>query len=508
MGCTVISLANSGVRQRVKKSYFSRIGLREGPYAFFTHLLDAGTPSGRHRLFSRLGTACRDSLDAFTRECLNFEQNNPRSLQSFVTWFEVNAGEIKRELDQESDAVRIMTVHGAKGLEGNIVFLLDSCNKPNVSKGGPVKWINRDRVKYDAAPYAGEPIPALIPAQEAANDSVNHAKDFDKQRKYEEYRRLFYVAATRARDRLYICGTQGSSKPDITNNKFTPTYASWYELALLGFHALGASGKSLSSLPDIPWEGEGYRYANQQTAQIKPIDKSSLHHLYTDQNTPDWMHKPAAREFSMNALSPSMLADRVESADHLEAFSTIDPAAYAPQGAADRFERGRILHRLLELLPDHPAHARAGLADRWLDLHANHIAQSVRTAWRNEVMAVLETPAFAPVFGPGSRAEVSVGGQPEGLKPGTMITGQIDRLVVTHQHVLIVDYKTNQPPPEREEDVAPAYLAQMAAYRALIGTLYPQKPVKAALLWTWDAHLMALSEKILDHAFARFLASP
>jgi len=114
---------------------------------------------------------------------------------------------------------------------------------------------------------------------------------------------------------------------------------------------------------------------------------------------------------------------------------------------------------------------------------------------------VLGDPAFAPVFAPGSRAEVSIGGALPGL--AGRVSGQIDRLVVTQDEVLIVDYKTNQPPPAHEADVATEYLVQMAAYRALLAQIYPEKPVKAALLWTYSACLMPLSADVLDHALSR-----
>ena len=92
--------------------------------------------------------------------------------------------------------------------------------------------------------------------------------------------------------------------------------------------------------------------------------------------------------------------------------------------------------------------------------------------------------------------------------PPLEITGQIDRLVITDNAVLIVDYKTNRPPPDREEDVAPAYVAQLAAYRAGIREIFPEKEVRAALLWTDSARLMQISDASLDAAEAQFRGPP
>ena len=117
-----------------------------------------------------------------------------------------------------------------------------------------------------------------------------------------------------------------------------------------------------------------------------------------------------------------------------------------------------------------------------------------------QVLAVLDTPHFAPLFGPGSRGEVPIVGRIErpGL-PSRIVNGQVDRLSVTPEAVLIADYKTDRPAPR----IAPAgYVRQLTLYRAVLGRLYPDRTVRAALLWTEGPELVELSAADLDRALA------
>ncbi|MEO1706116.1 MAG: double-strand break repair helicase AddA [Pseudomonadota bacterium] len=500
------------------------IGLNEGPYAFFSHLLETGTPSGRQRFYDRLGTSCADSINAFIGACLDYEQSHTRSLQGFVTAFAQDNTEIKRDLDQVSDAVRIMTVHGAKGLEGNIVFLLDATRKPATGKDGPVKWVVPAQPRYGETPNRPTPMPILLRDQTLASTPVTIAKETAKRRHYEEYRRLLYVAATRARDWLFICGYEGRGKPNPEKKNFKPEEASWYELSQIAFDKLRAGGEEIVREASCPWDGESQTLTAAQTAQINgdptPTDAPLTMAGDDEPAIPVWMTEPAAAERARVRLAPSHAADALEKAantrvpeaggaNRAEDEATEDTsermaaAAYDPVRDADRYERGRLLHRLLEKLPACAADTRGALADQWLARHAGHVPAETRAQWRDEVLAVLALPALVAAFGPGSRAEVSLAGTLDQLPGEPLITGQIDRLLVRDGRALIIDYKTNQPPPATEAGVAPAYLAQMALYRALVKQLYPDHEVDAGLLWTWDARFMPLSPERLDHAFAR-----
>jgi ATP-dependent helicase/nuclease subunit A len=158
-----------------------------------------------------------------------------------------------------------------------------------------------------------------------------------------------------------------------------------------------------------------------------------------------------------------------------------------------RFRRGTLIHRLLETLPDLAPKERSAAAARYLARPAHGLDPAEQDAIAKEALAILDDPTFAPLFGPNSRAEVPIVGQVD----GEIISGQIDRLVVTDDAVMIVDYKTNRPPPETEADVAPAYLRQMAAYRRALQKVYPGRPVLCALVWTDAPRLMHLSDAVL-----------
>lgn len=462
------------------------LGLRQGPFAFLTHVLETGDASGRKRFYERLSPSSRDAVDEMLRQALDFENANPRSLRAFVNWFEENAGEIKREMERADDAVRVMTVHGAKGLEANIVFLLDAHRGPNLGNDDPLLNISSpsNDAPFILAGGSDRDIPLTATAREEK-----------KKKAYEEYRRLLYVAATRARDHLYICGHElGNDR----NPRGKPTdVKTWHSLAQDAFDRLQDRvetaaqpfwANSEEPARSISQEQRAAAQEPEETLQPAPVE------------TPDWLFKPATAEKPPLRLAPSRLADEEEAASEPAESPAMSPSE---QG---RYFRGRTLHRLLELLPEIPDSKRHNAADRLLVRLAPQIDQEERERWRDEVITVLTDAQFSHVFGPDSRAEVAIAGTPKGARDDIIINGQIDRLVISDKEILAVDYKTNRPPPARVEDASPAYVAQMAAYRALLQEIYPDHHIKTALLWTFDARLMPLPDSLLDHAFARWLA--
>ncbi len=464
------------------------IATAHGPYAFFSHVLETGSPSGRKRFFSRLGETSSDAIDELLRQALDFENGEPRSLREFVAWFDGRSADIKRELERDNNAVRVMTVHGAKGLEGDIVFLLDGHREPNAGAKDPLLQPARDSgLKTDAR---------LLAWSKADDVPLSEAARTEKSRLiYEEYRRLFYVAATRARDRLYICGIeQGRSK----NPQDKPVgLKSWHSLALDAFDRLGGEVEH-DPAPFWPDSSEASRRLScNQTAAIKSAPQQSAKSAVSP---PAWIKTNPPREAPALRLSPSRLS--VE-----EAEAQVYDAAYSPvvgeSVGSDPYARGRTLHRLLELLPGVAPDRRSQTADRLLSRLAPDTSADERGRWRDEVMRVLTDPQFSEVFAPGSLAEASIVGVPKGAPTNARISGQIDRLAISPSRVLVVDYKTNRPPPKDVRDADPAYIAQLAAYRSLLQEIYPDRQIDCALLWTFDARLMEAPSPMLDHAFAR-----
>jgi ATP-dependent helicase/nuclease subunit A len=166
-------------------------------------------------------------------------------------------------------------------------------------------------------------------------------------------------------------------------------------------------------------------------------------------------------------------------------------------------QRGTLVHRLLQSLPDLEDQRRRDAALKYLARNADGWGEADRAALAEGVLALIGDPRFAPVFAGGSRAEVGIVGRLERPgRPPALVSGQIDRLVVTENEVLIVDYKTNHAPPKGLAGAPLAYVRQLALYRAVLARLYPQLPVRAALLWTETPELMEISAPALDAQLA------
>jgi len=407
------------------------------PYEFYADLLSARR--GRDRLLARLGAEALDPIEEMLEQALVFEQTHAPSLESFLHWLEHQAIEVKRDLDQARGEVRIMTVHGAKGLEAKIVIMPDSVSAPDHTHDPRLLWPggNEPQALIWRGPKADSPklVAELIAA--ARDDQM------------QEYRRLLYVALTRARDRLLVAGAKGAREP---------APGCWYNL-------VAGAAPELVVEPDL---------APMRLAAAQPAPAVAA---------PAWSRRPPPEEpVPSRPLAPSRETEA-------------DPPALSPRlGAQVRFRRGRIVHDLLQVLPDLPPVDRPAAAARHLARAALALDPADQASLAAEVLAVLENPRFAAVFGPGSRAELPIVGQ----VGSQVVSGQVDRLVVTDGRVLVVDFKTNRPPPLVPEDVARIYLRQMALYRAVLEQVFPGLPVDCALIWTDGARLMELPAGLLD----------
>ncbi|MEM8936737.1 MAG: UvrD-helicase domain-containing protein, partial [Pseudomonadota bacterium] len=473
------------------------IGMRDGPVAFFSHILEAGSPSGRQRLYARLGETAEDTVNALLHLAHQFELSAPPSLFNFIHWFDQNAGDVKREMDQTEGAVRIMTAHGSKGLEANIVFLLDAHRLANTRDLGPTLSIPADES------IGGAAAPLFAVGEGAQSTAAIAARESAKHDAYEEYRRLFYVAATRARDRLYVCGLeQGNQKAP----RDRPTAEkSWHSLACDAFDRLNGD---LSIEPSPFWDDDGEPIRRLEIRQVAPVETKTVAPEKTHQALPNWARRSPPTEAARMRLAPSRFTgedDHSATPSLSLSQGDADPdAVFSPQ-QRDRYFRGRIIHYLLEWAPQLPQAERRAEIDRLVAGRAGDISLEERVAWRDEVLQILEDPEFATVFSANSRAEASIAARLEGDGGAVDIIGRIDRLIVEDDVVLAVDYKSNRPPPKRAEQTPEAYLQQMALYRAALQKIYPGIEIKTALLWTYAPRLVALPDALLDHAFARAL---
>ena len=426
------------------------------PYEFFAWLL--GPLRGRWKLLARLGADANDPIDEFLALAQQFERAHPPGLQGFLHWLGASQTQIKRDLEQGAGAVRVMTVHGAKGLEAPIVYLPDTCSMPD-GKLGP-KLIPVEDEKFFVWPVRKE------------NDDPKTAAMRERAvlAQRDEYRRLLYVAMTRAKDWLFIGGYKGRNKlPD----------GCWYTL-------IETALQPLAEVVSLPWGGDGLRISGTGVPVAQP---STAPAPQRSPSLPDWVYQAAPPEPSpQRPLAPSRLGDD-------------DTLVRSPRYSAateDRFKRGRLIHLLLQYLPDIAAAKREAAARRYLSQAGFALSEPARDDIVAQAMTVLAFPEFAPVFGPGSRAEVSVAGLAPAMGRGVAISGQIDRLLITGQEILVVDYKTHRPPPVSQDAVPKIYVRQMAAYRAALRMIYPGHRVRCALIWTDIPLLMPLSDAQLD----------
>ncbi|MFD2264035.1 double-strand break repair helicase AddA [Lacibacterium aquatile] len=443
------------------KEWLRRADLQR-PYEFYAQVL--GLEGGRQALLARLGEEAADPIDEFLNQCLAFEQAHTPSLQGFLYWLDSSMQEIKREMEAGGrDEVRIMTVHGAKGLQAPIVFMPDTTDMGRL----------REVLFWPEAPE--EPWGPLWVAGKSSADPVSlDVRELEKQSQDREYRRLLYVALTRAEDRLYVLGWQ--------NTKELPA-GCWYDLILQGLLTDATAFEPDFTSQGFPdWPGQGWRLTTAQSAP--PKRSMAAEATQAAASLPDWVRRPPPVEPTPSRpLAPSKLDE--------------DPPARSPlAGEMTGYKRGRLVHRLLQTLPDLAPERRADAARRFLSRPLHTLGEADVAALSQEVMAVLEDAAFAPIFAPGSRAEVPLAG----VLGSLVIAGQVDRLAVTEREVLIVDFKTNRPPPRDPSLVGQSYIKQMAVYRGLLARLYPGLPVRCALLWTDGPFLMELPEDRLEAA--------
>lgn len=411
------------------------------PYEFYAQVL----LDGRKALLKRLGAEARDAIDEFLSLALQYEMNATPSLEGFLHWMETGAAAVKRDMERGREEVRVMTVHGSKGLEAEIVILPDTTRLPTDSPDRGNLLYTDDGVLF---PMAKDVAPAPVTA----------AKEALAEAAMKEYRRLLYVALTRARERLIICGFE---------NKKGTKPASWHDLAGRAAEALGVARE------------DGVRIFGN--AALERLDKKA-EPLAEKTVLPSWATLTAEAE------RPAPWLIRPSQAAGME-----EPPSPSPLGATSRIQKGLLVHALLAKLPDAPKDLRAEIALRFLTGQGLEDAEKIAA----QVLAVLEDDRFTAAFGPDSRAEVSLVADLPEIGSTARVHGRVDRLTVTETEILIVDFKTGRPALS-EGEVPQLYLTQMALYRAAAAKIFPGRSVACALVWTDGPTLLPLSEGLLE----------
>ncbi|HMI41913.1 MAG TPA: double-strand break repair helicase AddA [Sphingomicrobium sp.] len=423
------------------------------PARFLESIL-SGPLDGRRKLLRRLGMAARDPIDELVSSALDYERTEIASLDRFLAWFASGDVEIKRDPSAPSNAVRVMTVHGAKGLEAPVVILADATSDP--AKVGGVS-----RILDLPLPGGTGTAPLLRPRKHEMVEPFATIATEEKARDLEEHWRLLYVGLTRASERLIIAGVQPATR--IADD-------SWYaraERALAGLGAAWAAEEHVGEVID-------YRGAIPPRAVRPRAARTQPEPPFL----PAWLRQPAPVEARPpRPLSPSALTEDAESAP---------PPSPAQRQAA---RRGTLLHALFERLPGVEPGERHAAALRWLECSAGVAEPDIRQEIASAACDIIADPRFADLFGEDSLAEAPIAAT---LPDGRVVAGKVDRLLVTAEAVRVIDFKTGRSVPENAQSIPPSHRAQMQAYSEALGVIFPGRRIEAVLLYTAAPKLISL----------------
>jgi ATP-dependent helicase/nuclease subunit A len=442
-----------------------------GPFAFYAPLL--GADGGRRDLEARLGPEAADALDEFLSLAMAYEGGAAPSLAGFlndVTGIEYS---IKRDMETGADAVRVMTVHAAKGLEAKIVFLPDSCGVPSARHDPKIFKLGTT--------VPGEETIAWSPRKELDCKPITAAREAARNGAEEEYRRLLYVAMTRAEERLYLAGFHGPREPD------PGSWAAMIEAAL-------GQGAEIERVPAFWNSEETILRLDSKGSGVPAATLPEGGAAAPPAVVPDWLRRAAPFEaIATRLIRPS------HALEDLTGRLNGEGPVQARRGA---FRRGRLIHLLLQYLPGIAEPERRDAALRFLSARAAGLDGTARQTLAEEALKVIDLPELAGLFGPGSKAEVPVMGRVAAGRQIIDVNGQVDRIGEDAGVVSIADFKTGSP---RELDGELAtYVTQMALYRAALAPLWPNKKLRMLLIWTEGPAVVPFPGETLDAALAAF----
>jgi ATP-dependent helicase/nuclease subunit A len=410
----------------------------------FLETILTGPMQGRRKLYSRLGMAARDPIDELMNSAMEFERNETASLERFLSWFSRGTVDVQRDPGQPANEVRVMTVHGAKGLEAPVVILADATADP--------ARLGRIPLTVDV-PLDGTIAPLLRPKKDERRAPFEDIILRDEQRDLEEHWRLLYVALTRAADRLIVSGVRPKERKDGADPRPPNCWHRSVEQAMVPIAAPGIGHVML-----------GYASGEPPTLR-RSKSKTELPAAVV----PEWARRPAPPEARPpRPLAPSAIAVDDEAAP---------PPSEAMRAAA---RRGTLIHHLLERLVEVEPARRHDAAVGWLERSAGVDEADTRTEIAEQVCGILADPQFGVLFGPGSLGEAPLAAT---LPDGRVIAGTVDRLLVEEQRISVIDFKTGRVP-QGEPQVPAGHRAQMAAYAQALAVIFPGREVRAALLYT------------------------
>ncbi len=428
------------------------------------HWLLVGPWQGRRKLVARLGREANDPIDELLNAANAYALSDTPSLQGFLRWFDAGDGELKREAGKAGELVRVMTVHGSKGLQAPIVILADAADNPDTSRGGPLDLVDPASEMSGDEELRRIPLPPLRKEERLGRIAAEAEKSRKAER--EEHWRLLYVAMTRAEEALFVGGS-------LSAREKAPAPDSWYARLESLFNAD-------EWLDDPIW---GARLEHGETPQSVQLDAQAA--LSPPASVlPAWLFAQIGPEpRPTRPLSPSDLGEDVAA----------DPP-FPPGTGQAAARRGILMHKLLERLPELESGQRLDAAQAWLARAASELGAAERTEMAKAALAVLAHPDWQELFSPAALAEVPIAA----LVGTRMVAGTIDRLLVTPERIWLVDFKTARRPPAALDEMPVAVLRQMAAYVAALEASFPGRKVEAAVLYTQAPHLIAIPPDVID----------
>jgi len=426
------------------------------PSMFFETIL-SGPMQGRRKLYGRLGMAARDPVDELMNSAMEFERNETASLDRFLAWFSRGTVDVQRDPGQPGNEVRVMTVHGAKGLEAPVVILADATADPS--------RLGRTPLTLDVQIEGNAIAPLLRPRKDERTTAFEQKIVAEEKRALEEHWRLLYVALTRAADRLVVAGV--APKPKKDGSEARPLNC-WHVAVERAMASLGATPTEHGK-----W-GTGLFYGStpQAKAKVKAEKRSPQ-----DIAIPRWALAAAPAEARPpRPLAPSAIA--------------VDDQSSPPPSEAMREAalRGTWIHQLLERMPAVPSDQRAEAADRWLERAAALSDRAARAEIVNQVCEIISDQRFSDLFAEGSLGEAPLAAT---LPDGRVIAGTVDRLLVGDAQVSVIDFKTGRVP-VTDGDIPSGHRAQMEAYADALRVIFPGRRISASLLYTSGPKLIEL----------------
>ncbi len=422
---------------------------------------------GRRLLIGRLGQEAEDGINALLQQALAYEQTTVPTLTGFLQWAQSDDLQIKRAPDSAGETLRVMTVHGAKGLEAPIVILPD-CAAPDTS-------IKAELLSDPDGVIWKQTSDAQPPRQQAAVEAA-------KVKEAQERDRLLYVALTRAEKWLIVAAAgDGTDKPEA-----------WYDKVRRGMTESGAVQKAF----DFGGLGSG-------EGLTLGTDWSHLEMTAPEPRSVDAVVMP---DHLLQPIAPPGELPKTRSPSDLGGAKALGGSEGDTEEVATA--RGTALHAFLEvlapLLPEDRRSAGESLVRQYAGDPETILIREQLPQIMDEALRVLENPAFAGFFGPDSLAEVPITAD---LGPLGRIHGIIDRLIVAHDRVVAIDYKTNRTTPSTPEETPDGLLRQVAVYHAALAQLYPDREIETGLLWTATNHYMPIPHELVTQALARATAS-